>query len=157
MTSSSSRVACLLIAICLLVNPAKALPIPHHIKHTSFISTSQVELAVYSIFISGKRSPTIPYMASVSSCIPPPLPPSLVALIVSVLWAFFLSVMTEARALAVLRDLRRTSAYPSISVPLIPVHRQCNVPLAPTPHLFSLRCIQQCWPSCGLATTHASA
>ena len=41
-------------------------------------------------------------------------PPSLAAIIVSILWAFFLSIMTEARALAVLRDLRRTSAYPSI-------------------------------------------
>ena len=36
-------------------------------------------------------------------------------------------------------------------------HRQCDVSLAPTPHLFSHRCIRWCWPSCGLATTHTSA
>ena len=72
---TSSRVACLLITItCLLVNPAKAFPIPHSVKHTSFVSSSHVELAVLSIFTIGKRSPTIPYMASVSSCIPPPSP-----------------------------------------------------------------------------------
>jgi hypothetical protein len=155
---TSSRVACLLITICLLVNPAKALPIPHSIKHTSFVGASHVELAVLSIFTTGKRSPTIPYMASVSSRTPPP---SLAAIIVSILWAFFLSVMTEARAMAVLRDLRRTSAYPSILYLARPSdtrrHRRCDVSLASTPHFFSLRCIRWCWPSYGLATTHASA
>jgi hypothetical protein len=114
----SSRVACLLL-LCLFVNPAKALPIPHSIKHTTFVSASNVELAVLSIFTTGKRSHDPVYGLHV--LMHPSPPPSLAAIIVSILWAFFLSVMTEARALAVLRDLRRTSAYPSI-LHLTPSH-----------------------------------
>jgi hypothetical protein len=111
----SLRVPFFLLSIGLSAQRAKALPIPLALKLKTFDTfgasrgISFTELAALSIFATGKTSLTTSSILSTISSRTPPPSSSLAAIIWLVAGTYVSSVITEARATAVVRSLRRTS------------------------------------------------